>query len=424
MLQLQSVFGIFALLGLAWLMSENRRAVDVRAAAIGLAVTLALAIAFMFSPWMARGVSWLNTGVDSISAATRAGTSFVFGFLGGGPTPYEVTNPGAQFLFAFQALPVVLVVSALTTLLFYWGVLQPLIRGFSFLLKRTMGVSGAVGLSTAANIFLGMVEAPLFIKPYLKSLTRSELFMVMTGGMAGIAGTVFVLYAALLRPALPDASAHLLIASVIGAPAALLMARIMVPETATAKDARDIEIEPVADSSMDAIVRGTQAGLELFLSIIASIIVLVALVWLCNAMLGRAARRCGRRAVAAAHPRLDHGARHMAHGRAVGGGHDGGPAHGREDRSQRNARLSRTRRHAARGLVRPHAPHHDVRAVRLRQFRQPWDHDHRPVGDGAGAARGHHFAWRKVPRGGHADDVSPGRHRGRAELSGRLTPRP
>ena len=286
MLQLQSVFGVFALLGLAWLMSENRRAVDVRAAAIGLAVTLALAIAFMFSPWMARGVSWLNTGVDSISAATRAGTSFVFGFLGGGPTPYEVTNPGAQFLFAFQALPVVLVVSALTTLLFYWGVLQPLIRGFSFLLKRTMGVSGAVGLSTAANIFLGMVEAPLFIKPYLKSLTRSELFMVMTGGMAGIAGTVFVLYAALLRPALPDASAHLLIASVIGAPAALLMARIMVPETATAKDARDIEIEPVADSSMDAIVRGTQAGLELFLSIIASIIVLVALVWLCNAMLG------------------------------------------------------------------------------------------------------------------------------------------
>ena len=286
MLQLQSIAGMFALLGIAWALSENRRAVDIRAAVIGLLVTLALAAAFMFSPWMARGVAWLNVGVDSISAATRAGTSFVFGFLGGGPAPYEVTNPGAQFLFAFQALPVVLVVSALTTLLFYWGVLQPLIRGFSFVLRRTMGVSGAVGLSTAANIFLGMVEAPLFIKPYLKSLTRSELFMVMTGGMAGIAGTVFVLYAALLRPALPEASAHLLIASVLGAPAALLMARIMVPETGPEKDPGDIVIDPVADSSMDAIVRGTQAGLELFLSIMASIIVLVALVWLCNAMLG------------------------------------------------------------------------------------------------------------------------------------------
>jgi CNT family concentrative nucleoside transporter len=285
-LQLQSSFGVFALLAIAWALSENRRAVDIRAAALGLVVTLALALAFMVSPWMAAGVAWLNAGVDAISAATRAGTSFVFGFLGGGPTPYEVTNPAAQFLFAFQALPVVLVVSALTTLLFYWGVLQPLVAGFSFLLRRTMGVSGAVGLSTAANIFLGMVEAPLFIKPYLKSLTRSELFMVMTGGMAGIAGTVFVLYAALLRPVLPEASAHLLIASVLGAPAALLVARIMVPETETTKDIGDVAIGPVADGSMDAIVRGTQAGLELFLSIIASIIVLVALVWLCNAMLG------------------------------------------------------------------------------------------------------------------------------------------
>ncbi|MBX9757561.1 MAG: nucleoside:proton symporter [Beijerinckiaceae bacterium] len=286
MLQMQSFFGMFALLALAFALSENRRAVSLRAAGAGLLVTLILAFAFMFSPWLSRGVAWLNAGVDSIAAATRAGTSFVFGYLGGGAAPYEITNPAAQFVFAFQALPVVLVVSALTTLLFYWGVLQPLIRAFSYLLHRAMGVGGAVGLSTAANIFLGMVEAPLFIKPYLKSLTRSELFMVMTGGMAGIAGTVFVLYASLLRPVLPDASAHLLIASVIGAPAALLIARIMVPETEPVKDAADIAIDRVADSSMDAIVRGTQAGLELFLSIIASIIVLVALVWLCNVMLG------------------------------------------------------------------------------------------------------------------------------------------
>ena len=285
MLQLQSCFGILALLGVAWALSENRRAVDYRRAAIGLAITIALAVAFMLSPWLAKAVASINVAVDSVAAATRAGTSFVFGYLGGGATPYDVTNPAAQFVFAFQALPVVLVVSALTTLLFYWGVLQPLIAGFSFLLKRTLGVSGPVGLSTAANIFLGMVEAPLFIRPYLSALTRSELFMVMTGGMAGIAGTVFVLYASRLRPIVPDASAHLLVASVLSAPAALLIARLMVPETEASK-ALEAQVPRVADSSMDAIVRGTQAGLELFLSILASLLVLVALVWLCNAILG------------------------------------------------------------------------------------------------------------------------------------------
>ena len=133
-------------------------------------------------------------------------------------------------MFALQALPVVLVMSVLTTLLFYWGILPPVVRGFAFVLERTMGVGGAVGLSTAANIFLGMVEAPLCIKPYLGRLTRSELFVVMTGGMAGIAGTVLVLYATILNPVIPDAAGHLVVASVLGAPAAILVSFIMVPE--------------------------------------------------------------------------------------------------------------------------------------------------------------------------------------------------
>lgn len=285
--QIQSLGGLVVLLMLAWAVSERRRAVDARGALIGLAVTFGLAVVLVKSPWLAQAIGWINGGVDAVANATRAGTSFVFGYLGGGAAPYEVKNAAAQFVFAFQALPVVLVVSALTTLLFHWGVLQPLVRGFSFLLKRTMGVGGAVGLSTAANIFLGMIEAPLFIRPYLKSLTRSELFMVMTGGMAGIAGTVFVLYAQLLRPVLPDASGHLLIASVLGAPAALLVARIMVPETQRVSEVgEEVKISSEANSAMDAIARGTTAGLELFLSIIAMLIVLIALVWLCNAMLG------------------------------------------------------------------------------------------------------------------------------------------
>src|SRR5262249_961588 len=151
---------------------------------------------------------------------------FVFGYLGGGPLPYDLTTPGADFVLALQALPVVLVMSVLTTLLFYWRILPPIVRGFAWVLERTLRVAAAVGLSPAANIFLGMVEAPLFIRPYLTKLTRSELFIVMTGGMAGIAGTVLVLYATMLAPVIPDAAVHLVIASVLGAPAAILVSLI------------------------------------------------------------------------------------------------------------------------------------------------------------------------------------------------------
>jgi CNT family concentrative nucleoside transporter len=180
----------------------------------------------------------------------------------------------------------VLVMSVLTTLLFHWRILPPIVRGFSWLLERTMGVGGAVGLSTAANIFLGMVESPLFIKPYLARLTRGELFMVMTGGMAGIAGTVFVLYATVLRTAIPDVAGHLLVASIVSAPGALLISMLMVPDKPGERtDMGAVEVGAIADSTMDAIVRGTAAGLELLLNIVAMLIVLVALVALANAIL-------------------------------------------------------------------------------------------------------------------------------------------
>lgn len=286
MAQLQSLGGIFGLLAICWLLSENRRVVSLRDLLIGLGVTFGTAAVLLKAPAVAQTFGLINAAVEGIAAATKAGTSFVFGYIGGGPTPFDVKNPGAGFSLAFQALPVVLVVSALTTLFFYWRILPPVVHGFSWLLGRTMNVSGAVGLSTAANIFLGMVEAPLFIKPYIARLTRCELFMVMTGGMAGIAGTVFVLYAIFLKPVIPDASGHLLIASILGAPAALLVARIMVPETEPpSQSVEHAEIPPVATSTMDAIVRGTAAGLELLWSIIAMIIVLVALVFMVNSIL-------------------------------------------------------------------------------------------------------------------------------------------
>ncbi len=300
MLQLQSAVGIFALLALTWALGESRRAVSLKQAAIGLSVTILTAAALIKLPFVTRGFGVINDAVGAISSASRAGTSFVFGYLGGGTLPFDLKTPGADFILAFQALPVVLVMSVLTTLLFYWRVLPPVVRGMAWLLERTLGVGGAVGLSTAANIFLGMVEAPLFIRPYLAQLTRSELFLVMTGGMAGIAGTVLVLYATLLAPLIPDAAAHFVIASVLGAPAAILISLIMVPET-SARRTGGILADPRvassdtriagdpdmhASSTMDAIVKGTTTGLELLLNIVAMLIVLVALVYLANAVLG------------------------------------------------------------------------------------------------------------------------------------------
>jgi concentrative nucleoside transporter, CNT family len=287
MQHLQSLLGVFALLAFAWIISEHRRAVAWRSAAAGLLLTFVTALILLKVPGVARVFAAINDAVNAIAAASRAGTSFVFGYLGGGQLPFDLTVPGAEFVLALQALPIVLVMSVLTTLLFHWRILPPIVRGFSWLLERTLKVGGAVGLSTAANIFLGMVEAPLFIRPYLASLTRSELFMVMTGGMAGIAGTVLVIYATVLGSLIPDAAAHFVIASVMGAPAAILVSLIMVPERGGQRtgDAMVPEVAKVASSTMDAIVRGTAAGLELLLNICAMLIVLVALVHLANAII-------------------------------------------------------------------------------------------------------------------------------------------
>jgi CNT family concentrative nucleoside transporter len=289
MQHLQSALGVVVLLGLAWAISERRGAVDWKSAGAALIVTFAVALLLLEVPQIKTAFALVNRAVGAISEATLAGTAFVFGYIGGGPLPFTLTTPGAEFVLAFQALPIVLVMSVLTTLLFYWRILPPVVRGFSWALERTMGVGGAVGLSTAANIFLGMVESPLFIRPYLARLARGELFMVMTGGMAGIAGTVFVLYATILRNVIPDVAGHILVASILGAPAALLISQLMVPDLPDERtDIGTVEIGQVAEGTMDAIVRGTTAGLDLLLNIIAMLVVLVALVHLANAILGLA----------------------------------------------------------------------------------------------------------------------------------------
>lgn len=281
---LQSAFGFVAILALAWLISENRRSVPWRIVMSGAILQFVLAAALLKLAVFKQFFLALNNALFAIEKATQAGTAFVFGYLGGGALPFAESGPGSTFTLAFRALPIILVISALSSLLFYWRVLPWIVRWLSRLLEKTMGVGGAVGLSTAANVFVGMVEAPLFIRPYLAQLSRGELFIVMSGGMAGIAGTVMVLYASILGPVIPDALGHILTASIISAPAAIMVSALMVPPQGPATAGQLVPPQQSA-SSMDAITKGTLDGLALLLNIIALLIVLVALVTLANLML-------------------------------------------------------------------------------------------------------------------------------------------
>jgi CNT family concentrative nucleoside transporter len=282
--RLHALTGIAGLLALAWLAGENRRAVPWKAVGAGLLLQLVLAFLLLKVAFIKNAFVVLNDALLVLEKATAAGTSLVFGYLGGGAPPFQVSDPAASFILAFRALPIVLVMSALSALLFYWRVLPAVVRGLSWLLEKTMGVGGVVGLSAAANVFVGMVEAPLLVRPYLASLSRGELFALMAGGMASIAGTVLFLYGSILSPVLPGAVAHLLIASILSAPAALVIAFLMVPPRGEPAGGR-IVLRSEAASSMDALTRGVLDGAQLLLNIVAMLVVFVALVALVNALI-------------------------------------------------------------------------------------------------------------------------------------------
>jgi len=284
--QYQGIVGLIGLVAIAWLLSEDRRNVRWRVPAIGLLLQFLIALLMLKLPQSRVVFTALSHGVDALQTATEAGTSFVFGYLGGDTLPFEETEVGSSFVFAFRSLPLLIVMSALTALLNHWRVLPLIVNALSALLERTLGVGGAVALSAAANVFVGMVEAPLLIRRYLLQLSRAELFMVMACGMATIAGTVLVLYTTILGPVIDDAVGHLLTASIISAPAAIMFAWLMVPLSGGATETRRTgRSSSEASSTMDAITRGTERGLALFLNIIAMLIVLVALVQLLNAIL-------------------------------------------------------------------------------------------------------------------------------------------
>ncbi len=282
---LQGLLGFAVIVGIAWVMSEDRRAIPWRCVLAGLALQLTLAALLLHVALLRVVFAQLNDILMSVIEATRAGTAFVFGFLGGGALPFEETSPNASFVLAFEVLPLVLVMSALSALLFYWRVLPFIVSGLSALLQKTLGIGGAVGLGAAANVFVGMVEAPVLVRPYLKDLTRGELFMLMSCGMATVAGTVMVLYASILTDVVPDAMGHLLCASVINAPGAILIGALLVPSGGSNTQGQLDAEKQRASSSMDAITDGTLQGIQLLLNVVAMLIVLIALVSLANQIL-------------------------------------------------------------------------------------------------------------------------------------------
>jgi concentrative nucleoside transporter, CNT family len=280
---LQSGFGMLVLIGIAYAVSEQRKQIPWRTVIYALAMQFTLALILLKAPMARHLFLMLNALVHALEQAIQEGTSMVFGYLGGAPLPFDgAGGVGSTYILAFRGLPLVLLASALSALLFYWRILPWIVRGFAWVLQRALGISGAEGLATAANVFLGMVEAPLFVRPYLSKLSRGELFALMTCGMATIAGTVMVLYASILKPVFPDALGHLLTASIISAPAAIAIARIMIPTPADLATEVNISTDSTATSAMEAITNGTIEGVTLLINILAMLVVLVSLVKLVN----------------------------------------------------------------------------------------------------------------------------------------------
>ena len=281
---MQGISGLFSILLIAYAFSEARKAILFKPIIIAVLIHFTLTIIFLKLPFFKEVFLLLNQFVLILETATMTGTSFVFGYLGGGNAPFDIKNEGFMFVLAFRALPLVLVMSALSYLLYYYRILPAIVKTFSYLLQKSLNVSGSVGLGVSANAFVGMVEAPLLIKPYLKDMTRGEIFSVMVAGMSTIAGTMMILYANILSSQLPDAMGHILTASMLNVISTLIISLLMIPHGNNWQQDK-IELPKMASSAMDAIVTGTADGMKLLINIIAMLIVLVALVSLVNQLL-------------------------------------------------------------------------------------------------------------------------------------------
>jgi CNT family concentrative nucleoside transporter len=288
MQQFQGVIGLATVLLLAWSFSEdraNRPGWRWLGGALLLQLAIALIVVRVPAVWEAVGVA--NQGVAAIEKATLVGSSYMFGYLGGAPLPFDL-KPGAAppLVIAFQILPLIIVFSALSALLWHWGILKALVRGLSWALRRTLGVSGVVGLGGGGTMFLGVVESPLVLRAWFATMSRSDLFAIMVMIMATISGAILVLYASTLGKVIPNAAGHLIVASLISLPAALMVARLMVPGSPQSSEPAEPDL--AYDGAMDAVVRGAVEGVQLMLAVIGIIITIFALVALADQILALA----------------------------------------------------------------------------------------------------------------------------------------
>ena len=280
----QTVLGGFILLLLGVLFSSNTKKINLFYLANAIVLQFLLAILLIKVPPVASFFESLSQGVLALKSATDQGTGFVFGYLAdGAPKPFEVVNPASANIFIFSGLMLIIVVSALSAIFCHWRVLPIVIKLISSLFKKPLNVGGPVGLSATANIIFGQVEAPLLIKPYLKQMSRHELLTLMTVGMSTISGGVMVVYTTMLTDLYGTSLiGHFLTASIISVPAAIIYANIMMPSNQKTEDQSQIEESSLYKSTMDALTRGTQDGLNITLNVAALLIVLISLVTLVN----------------------------------------------------------------------------------------------------------------------------------------------
>lgn len=280
---LRGLLGLAVLVLLGWLFSSNRKAINWSLVMKGIGIQLIFAFAILKVEFIKNIFDWLSEAFVILLSFTTAGSEFIFGSL--------VTDlDGFGYIFAFQVLPTILFFSALTSLLFYYGILQKIVYGFAWLMKRTLKLSGAESLAAAGNIFLGQTESPLLIKPYIEKMTRSELMCLMSGGMATIAGGVLAAYIGFLGG---DSDAekiffakHLLAASVMSAPAAIVGAKLLVPETEKFNEEMSISKERIGKNALEAITNGTLQGIRLAVNVGAMLLVFIALIAMLNYLLG------------------------------------------------------------------------------------------------------------------------------------------
>ena len=285
---LQIIVGFVGLVCIAIPFSQNRSSINYRYIFVAIIFQIILAFALLKIPFIVQIFAYLSDGVSSLQAATQEGAEFVFGYLSNtSVSPFESSGAGNSMIFAFQILPLIIVISSLSALLWFWNILPLIIRAISKVFEKLFNIGGPIGLAATANIIMGQVEAPLLVRPYLSKMSEKELLILMTAGMSTVSGSIMIALVSMLQPQFPDINLiqHLVSASILSIPAAIMYANIMIPSAEVTNFDGD-SVPKVYDSSMDAITRGTRDGLDICLNVGAILIAFIALVSLLNSILG------------------------------------------------------------------------------------------------------------------------------------------